>query len=199
MILDQELLRGAPEQALTAGLAAGVRFFQYRNKSGSRRVLYETAARLASAARNAGALFIVNDHPDIAAAAGADGVHLGQDDLPLEHARKLLGGEKLIGISTHSREEALAAQAAGADYIGFGPVFPTVTKDAGEVQGCSRLAEIRRSVSIPVVAIGGIKHDNVRDAIMAGADGAAVISAVLSAPDIKAAAEKMIALIQEIK
>ncbi len=185
------------EQAMTAALTAGVRFYQYRNKSGSARTVYESARVLASLAKRAGALFIVNDRADIAAACGADGVHLGQDDLPLADARKLLGKEKLIGISTHSLEQALMAEAGGADYIGFGPIFKTATKDAGETQGCGRLSDLKRSVSIPVVAIGGIAPDNVRDVIIAGADGAAIISAILSAPDIQQAATKMVMLIQK--
>jgi thiamine-phosphate pyrophosphorylase len=180
-------------------LAAGVRFFQYRSKSGSRKTIYETSMRLASLAGRSDALFVVNDHADIAAAVGADGVHLGQDDLPIEHARKLLGVDKLIGISTHDREQAQAAEAAGADYIGFGPIFRTTTKDAGNVQGCARITEIKQTVSVPVIAIGAITHENVRDVIIAGADGVAVISAILTVPDIKLAAEKMITLIQECK
>ncbi len=180
-------------------LAAGIRFFQYRNKSGPARTIYETARVLSSIAKSTGALFIVNDRADIAAACGANGVHLGQDDLPLKDARKLLGKNMLIGISTHSRKQAREAEQAGADYIGFGPIFKTATKDAGETQGCSRLSDIKKSVSIPVVAIGGITLDNVQDVINAGADGVAVISAILSAPDIKQAAEQMATLIQKIE
>jgi thiamine-phosphate pyrophosphorylase len=176
---------------MTSALAAGIRFFQYRNKSGARKDIYETSLLLASLANKSGALFIVNDHADIAAAVKADGVHLGQDDLPLEPARKLLGNEKIIGISTHSREQAVSAEIAGADYIGYGPIFATKTKDAGQIQGCAGIAVIKRAVSLPVIAIGGISHANVRDVIEAGADGAAVISAILSATDIELAARNM--------
>jgi thiamine-phosphate pyrophosphorylase len=195
-VLDQDLLRADPEQAMAAAVAAGVRFFQYRNKNGPRRAVYEASLRLASLAKSSGALFFVNDHADIAVAVDADGVHLGQDDLPIEHARELLGKKKLIGISTHSREQAVAAEKAGADYIGFGPVFTTTTKDAGRVQGCAGITLIKQAVSIPVIAIGGITHGNVRDVIKAGADGVAVISAILSAQDIGRAAETMIARIE---
>jgi thiamine-phosphate pyrophosphorylase len=172
-------------------IAAGVRFFQYRSKRGPRKYIYETCVRLALLARAAGVLFIVNDHADIAAAVDADGAHLGQDDLPIEFARKMLGTKKLIGISTHNREQALAAEQAGADYVGFGPVFETSTKDAGTVQGCEALTLIRKTVSIPVIAIGGITHANVRDVLNAGADGVAIISAILSAPDMRQAVDKM--------
>lgn len=181
---------------MSEALEAGVRFFQYRNKRGTRREIYEVSLQLIPLAREAGALFIVNDHADIALAADADGVHLGQDDLPIEHARNLLGSGKLIGISTHSPDQAKAAEAGGADYIGFGPVFRTSTKDAGPVQGIETISVIRRMVSLPVIAIGGITLANVGEAVRAGADGVAVISSVLSAPDRKIAAVKMIREIQ---
>ncbi len=196
LILDQAALTRDPDEVVSQALSAGVRHVQYRNKHGSRREIYETSSRLIQKVRRASGLFIVNDHADIAAAVDADGVHLGQDDLPIETARKILGREKLIGISTHNREEALAAESAGADYIGFGPVFKTATKDAGKVQGTEGLVMIRQTVKIPVVAIGGINSVNVRDVIMSGATSAAVISAILSAPDIKRAAEQMVALMQ---
>lgn len=173
------------------GLAAGVRLFQYRSKNASRRSIYEISVLLARIARDAGALFIVNDHADIAAAADADGVHLGQDDLPLECSRKVLAAGKIIGVSTHSVAQARAAEAAGADYIGFGPIFKTSTKDAGQTQGIRNLSVIKHSVAIPVIAIGGINEANVQFVAQAGADGAAVISAVLAAPDITIAAEKL--------
>ena len=173
-------------------LSAGVRFFQYRDKTGSRRSIYETCMRLATIARNRGAVFIVNDHPDIAVAVDAAGVHLGQDDLPIETARKIMGADAIIGISTHSSEEAKVAEQAGADYIGFGPVYRTLTKDVGKIQGVEALRRIKRTVSIPVIAIGGINHENCRLAMEAGADGVAVISAILGANNPADAARRMI-------
>jgi thiamine-phosphate diphosphorylase len=164
-------------------LDAGCRLFQYRDKINDRRTIYDTSLRIARMVRNAGAVFLVNDHADVALAADADGVHLGQTDLPPEHARNLLGTKKLIGISTHTMEQAVAAQAADADYIGFGPLFATRTKDAGPVQGIENLRDIRAVVSIPIIAIGGITTINAPDAITAGADGVAVISAVWGAPN----------------
>jgi len=179
-------------KALLAALAAGVRLFQYRNKSGSRKEVYNVSFELAGMVKRSGGIFIVNDHADIAKAADADGVHLGQDDLPLEYGRKVMGGDKLIGISTHSVEQAREAEAAGADYIGFGPLFPTATKDAGPYQGAEMLRLVRKAVTLPVLAIGGIRPDNLAEAMQAGADGVAVISAVLSARDPGTAARDLI-------
>lgn len=187
------------ETAAEAALAAGVRFFQYRSKTGSRKAVYLTALVLADLLRPRNALFIVNDHADIAAAVNADGVHLGQDDLPLEHARKLLGSGKIIGISTHDPEQARAAEGAGADYIGYGPIFPTATKDAGPLQGIEGLRSVRNAVSVPIIAIGGISSHNIADVFKAGADGAAVISAVLNAPDITSASRSMIDRIRGLR
>lgn len=169
---------------------------QYRDKSGTRRSIYDTASRLSRLVHEAGGVFIVNDYADIALAVDADGVHLGQGDLPIRHARKLMGTEYIIGLSTHSLAEALEAEAQGADYIGFGPIYPTLTKDAGPAQGIARLAEIKRAVSVPVIAIGGIGPGNVRDVIRAGADGVAVISAILSADDPGQAAVRMLEAIK---
>ncbi len=147
--------------------------------------------------REAGAVFVVNDHADIAAAVDADGVHLGQDDLPIEQARRILGGAKIIGISTHSPAEARDAEKAGANYIGFGTIFPTETKDTGILQGVDAIKEIRQAVSIPIVAIGGINLANARSVIAAGADGIAVISAILKAPDLRSAAAALVHIVSE--
>jgi thiamine-phosphate pyrophosphorylase len=161
-------------------LNAGVRWVQYRDKDRTAREIYEEAVRLRSITRKFGAVLIVNDHPDIAFATGADGVHLGQDDLPLAEARKLMGKDAIIGISTHTIEHAIIARRGGADYIGFGPVFQTTTKDAGAPQGTGMLHEVKKHVDIPVVAIGGINIGNIREVIEAGADAIAVASAILT-------------------
>jgi len=177
---------------------AGVRLFQYRNKTGARKSVYETARKLAKIARDANATFVVNDHVDIALAVDADGVHLGQDDLPLKQARMLLGTTKLIGISTHNADQARAAEREGADYLGFGPIYPTTTKDAGTIQGIAGLANIRKLVTIPIIAIGGIRPDTVADVFLAGADCVAVIGAILHAEDLAGAAAAMIKIIDGI-
>jgi thiamine-phosphate diphosphorylase len=130
-------------------------------------------------AKKFGATLIVNDHPDIALAADADGVHLGQDDLPVKEARKIMGKNRIIGISTHTVEQARDAGRDGADYIGFGPVFHTTTKDAGRPMGIEMLREIKRQVQIPVIAIGGINAENIRPVLETGVDAVAVSSAIL--------------------
>ena len=161
-------------------LKAGVRWIQYRNKDGSRREIFRESVKLRKITRDFNSMLIINDHADIALAADADGVHLGQDDLPLKEARKIMGSDKIIGISTHSLDEAIDAGRSGADYIGFGPIFHTLTKDAGTPKGISLLGEIKNKVHIPVVAIGGINLENVRSVFETGADAIAVSSAILS-------------------
>jgi thiamine-phosphate diphosphorylase len=191
LILDQDWMRGDPDQIMRAAHAGGVAFFQYRNKNGSRAEIYETAARLARLAQSLDCIFIVNDHVDIALAVNASGVHVGQDDLPIVEARALLGS-RIVGISTHNEQEAREAEAAGADYIGFGSMFPTGSKDNAVVRGAAGLRVVRNAVKLPIIAIGGITAHNMGEAIRAGADGAAVISAILSAADIEQASRELV-------
>jgi len=161
-------------------LESGVKWVQYRDKEGTRRDIYVNALNLRSLTRDYNAVFIVNDHTDIALAADADGVHLGQDDLPAQKAREILGKDRLIGISTHTIEQAVHAEASGADYIGFGPIFHTETKDAGSPKGITLLHQLRSRIHIPIVAIGGINLDNVQSVLAAGIDAVAVASAILN-------------------
>jgi thiamine-phosphate pyrophosphorylase len=144
-----------------------------------------------------GALFIVNDRPDIALLSHADGVHLGQADLPVGDARSLVGDDALIGVSTHSVEEARAAEAAGADYIGAGPVFPTGTKDAGPLLGLHGLRGILAAVAVPAFAIGGISPGNAAEAARAGARRAAASSTILTASAPAAAARAIRAALED--
>ncbi|HVZ74706.1 MAG TPA: thiamine phosphate synthase [Polyangia bacterium] len=172
-------------------LAAGPCCLQLRAKGAEAAPMRDAALRLRDLARVAGVPFCVNDRLDVALAVEADVVHLGQDDLPLEDARRILeraGQAMRIGISTHTLAQARAAAAGGADHLGFGPVFPTITKaEPDPVVGLESLAEICAAVSLPVVAIGGISLDNVAAVARAGAASAAVISAVDRAPDPTAA------------
>ena len=135
--------------------------------------------------------FIVNDYIDIALAVGADGVHLGQEDMPVHEARKLMGRKKIIGISTHNLRQAINASEAGADYIGFGPMFHTNTKEAGSPRGIRQLNQISSRIKIPIVAIGGITWENINEVLDAGAENVAVASGILSG-DIKTNTVKFI-------
>lgn len=168
------------KEIVTIVLSSGVRCIQYREKNKSRRDIYREALILRKLTTEFGAIFVVNDYADIALAVNADGVHLGQDDLPLKEARKILEKGKIIGVSTHSIEEAIAAEAGGADYIGFGPVFHTATKDAGKPKGLAALREIKKLIKIPLIAIGGINAENLESVIASGADAVAVASGILS-------------------
>jgi thiamine-phosphate pyrophosphorylase len=143
--------------------------------------------------RSHGCRLIVNDRVDIALACDADGVHLGQEDLPLHAARKLVVG-KIIGISTHDVEQAKQAERAGADYIGFGPMFGTKTKETGyAARGLKMLQEVRRAVKLPIAAIGGITEANVAGVWQAGADSAAIISDILGADDVASKVKRILA------
>ncbi|OGW30223.1 MAG: thiamine-phosphate diphosphorylase [Nitrospirae bacterium GWC2_42_7] len=182
-------------EMVKAVLDAGIKFIQLREKEGSRRQMYEDAIRLRELTRSFNAALIINDYADIALAVDADGVHLGQDDLPLKEARKIMG-KKIIGISTHNLEQAKVAENGGADYIGFGPVFHTTTKDAGTPRGVYDLRIIKENVNIPVIAIGGITLHNIKSVIDAGADAAAVATAVCKG-DITENAKKLISLLNK--
>src|SRR4030042_2401604 len=138
-ITDRRACKISCEEMTLKVLSAGVRLIQYREKKRSRRMLYEEAVILRRLTRDFNAVFIVNDYADIALAVDADGLHLGQDDLPVREARKIIGKDKIIGISTHNFEQAIEAEKEGADYIGFGPVFHTKTKNAGVPKGTDML------------------------------------------------------------
>jgi thiamine-phosphate diphosphorylase len=176
------------EDIAGAGIAGGAEVVQLRGKSMTTWELYGVALRLRKMTEQSGALFIVNDSVELAIASHADGVHLGQDDMPIDIARRLLGDGAIIGVSTHSVEQAQAAEASGADYIGYGPIYPTTSKDAGTPKGPDGIKEVRGKVKVPIVAIGGISTNNAREAIGAGADAVAVISAVSCADDMVEAA-----------
>ncbi|HLG43917.1 MAG TPA: thiamine phosphate synthase [Nitrospirales bacterium] len=178
-------------------LAAKVRTFQLRMKTPETGAFYEMASALCPLVQGDGGIFIVNDRCDVALAVGADGVHLGQEDLPLADARAFLGREKRIGVSTHNLTQALEAEAGGADYIGFGPIFPTTTKEKPDtVVGVAGLREVRARVRIPIVAIGGITPRNAAEVMTAGADAVAVVSAVLAAPDPQAALMELLKVVR---
>ena len=179
---------------LAASAEAGATLFQYRNKTASMKDAYPEAVALRQAATKAGVLFIVNDRCDLALAVNADGVHLGQGDLPLALARKVMGPDKLIGISTHNATQVREASAGKPDYLGFGPIYAPGSKiDHDPVVGLEGLRAIRPLTSLPIFAIGGIQIGQVRDVMEAGADGAAVISAIVKAADIREAVRAFLA------
>ena len=194
-IVDTAQTGGRPlVSVIDAMLAGGVSVLQLRVKDRPADEFLRLALTARERTTRAGCLFIVNDRVDIALAARADGVHLGQDDLPLEAARPLVG-EMLIGISTHSLEQAEAAERGGADYIGFGPMFPTRTKETGYgSRGVAMLESVRRRVGIPIVAIGGITAENVARTWNSGADAAAMISYLTQSDDITARVKEILDL-----
>jgi len=178
---------------LEQAAGCGIRFFQYRNKTGPMRDMFARAVALRKAASRHGAVFVVNDRCDVALAARADGVHLGQDDLPLAMAQQVMGRNRIIGISTHRPEEVEEATRGGADYIGYGPLFPSTTKEGHESPvGLEGMRQIRPLTPLPVLAIGGITLSALRDIVDAGADGVAVASAVLDSSRIEQTMRDMV-------
>ncbi len=187
LITDEDSDGRLPER-VRAALKGGARVVQYRDKTRSVQEKVARAKKLLQLCKQHGALFLVNDLPELAWACGADGVHLGQDDGSIPEARKILGPHKIIGVSTRTVEQALKAEAHGADYIGLGSLYPTSTKDDAQVVGVETLRKVRRAVNLPIVAIGGITRDRAEEAIEAGADAVAVVSAVMGDPDPATAA-----------
>jgi thiamine-phosphate pyrophosphorylase len=182
VILDATLLKNSPQNCAQELAAAGVRLLQYRNKSASARELLETSRELVSSLESSHAALIVNDRPDVAALAGAQGVHVGQDDLGVEEARAVVGKEMWIGVSTHNLDQFRRASATSADYIAVGPVFATTSKENPDpIVGLELIREVRALAEKPIVAIGGITLDRAKSVIDAGADSVAVISDILLA------------------
>jgi len=169
-------------ERVRAALRGGVRVVQYREKRRAPAEQVPVAAALREICHVAGALFLVNDSAEVALRSGADGVHLGQADMGPVDARRMLGDGKIIGVSTRTVDQALRAEAEGADYIGLGSIYPTDTKADARLVGLETLKTVRRAVRLPVVAIGGVKAENAADVIDAGADGIAVVSAVMADP-----------------
>jgi thiamine-phosphate pyrophosphorylase len=197
VVLDRTAARGRDLVGLLAlALAGGSRMIQLREKEWPSGRLLPLAETLRAACAAAGATFIVNDRVDLALAVGADGVHLGQDDLPARAARPLLRPGMILGISTHSVEQARAAQADGADYIAVGSMFTTTSKADFQLVGPDLLRKLRGEIRVPLIGIGGITPDNVSEVIRAGADGVAVISAVCAAADPQAAAARFLSQIR---
>lgn len=191
---DGDALLAQVEAAIDGGAA----IVQLREKHLDDGAFLAEAKRFVALCRRKGAISIINDNVDIAVKTGADGVHVGQQDLAAGRVRELLGPDKLIGVSAHTVEEALAAQAAGADYLGTGAAFVTGTKTDARPIPRETIRAITAAVDIPVVAIGGISRENILELKGCGLDGVAVVSALFAQPDVKAAAQELLALSEEI-
>jgi thiamine-phosphate pyrophosphorylase len=193
VITDEGLSKGLSHAEIASrAVAGGADTIQLRDKKMSGKDLLQAATQIRAITKSAGVLFIVNDRLDVALLSGADGVHLGQDDIPARMARSIAPKGFIIGVSAGSVEEAVQAEQDGADYIGLGPICDTTSKDdAGAACGFDMIEQVKRQVSIPVIAIGGMGPSNVQQAIGAGADGLAVISAVVGQDDVAKAASRL--------
>ena len=201
VITDPGLSRGRGHvQVVTEAIRGGATVVQLRDKRAGGRELVEVGRALRQITREAGVLFIVNDRVDVALAVEADGVHVGQDDIPADIARRLIGAKMILGVSVADVQEASKAKADGADYLGIGAIYATATKsDAGAAIGPAVIADIKRAVDLPAVGIGGINIHNAAEVIQNGADGVAVISAVVGAPDVRQATAVLVAIVEEAK
>jgi len=200
VVLDRAVARGRDlDDLLAAVIDGGCRMVQLREKDWPSGRLLPLAERLLARARRAGVTFVVNDRVDLAVVLGADGVHLGQEDLPARAARSLLRAGMILGVSTHSVAQAHAACADGADYVAVGSMFATATKPDFELVGPGLVRELRPALRVPLVGIGGITAANVGEVMAAGADGVAVISAVCAAPDPAAATRRLLEAIRSAR
>lgn len=184
LVTDSGLSKKGTLSDVRDAVESGCKIIQYREKDKSTKEMINEASKIRKICGDS-AVFLVNDRIDVALAAGADGVHIGQDDMPLETARKLLGADKIIGLTVHNRDEAIEAEKNGADYVGLGPIFDTSTKkDAGKGIGPYNIREVKNAIKIPLVAIGGINKENCGSVIKNGADSLAIISAVVCSDDV---------------
>jgi len=190
-ITDSRLTGRTVLEDVGSAIHAGVKIIQYREKDLTTREMIDEAGKICRLCRENDVLFIINDRVDIALAVDADGVHLGNEDMPYEAARRILGNTKIIGLTVHDVGEAIEAERIGADYIGISPIFETTTKpDAGTPAGTDLIKYIKKAVKIPFVAIGGINQDNIKSVLEAGARSIAVISAIVTKDDVEKECKK---------
>jgi thiamine-phosphate pyrophosphorylase len=200
VITDRHLSRGRSfVDVVEAAIQGGAQMVQFRDKELPDGLFFREAMKLRALTRKAGILFIIDDRVDVALGVAADGVHLGEKDLPIEEVRKLVGSEIILGASARTRQAAQRAQERGADYLGVGAIFPTGTKDDAVHVGIERLTHLRPLVHIPILAIGGITAHNAAQAIRAGADGVAVISAVVGADEVASATARLLDRVRRAK
>lgn len=189
---------GTLEAQVADAIAGGAGIVQLREKVMDNEAFLAEARWFVPLCRRLGAVSIINDSVEIALASGADGIHVGQEDMAAAKARAALGPEKIVGVSVHNVAEALAAQAAGADYLGVGAAFASHTKAEAKPLSKETIRAVASAVHIPIVAIGGIKADNISELSGCGLDGVAVVSALFAQPDVEAAARQMLALSEQI-
>ena len=201
VIVDSSILRGtSPLQAAKKIVAGGATACQLRAKNMEDRDLYNLASSLKKVVKEKKVLFLINDRIDIALAVDADGVHLGSGDLPIKVARKLLGRNKIIGLTVRDLSQALKAQREGADYVSLGPIFSTrIKKNLPPPRGLKVITQIKKNIKIPLIAVGGINSNNLARVLRAGADGVAVASAVNRVVNIRKAIEDLLFIIKEVK
>jgi thiamine-phosphate pyrophosphorylase len=197
LVTDRGLSRGRPTlEVVAAAVRGGATVVQLREKAAETREFVEEALAIRVFLKERKIPLIINDRIDVAVAVDADGVHLGQKDMPIELARKVVGPEMIVGISAESTADAVAAERAGADYLGVSPIFDTSTKtDTAAALGLAGLREIRRSAGLPLVGIGGLSAENAGKVIEHGADGIAVVSAIVSADDPEQAARALFRIV----
>ncbi len=194
VILDRQALAGRDElDAAEQVIQGGARVIQLRDKQGSKGELWPIGQKLKALCGRSGVLFIINDYLDLALAVDADGLHIGQKDLPLSVVRSQLPIDRIVGCSVSTVSQAVKAQKEGADYIAVGSMFSTTMKQGATVVGVETLKQVRKVVSSPLVAIGGINEDNIGQVVAAGADSVAVISAVLGKEDVRGAVQQLVA------
>jgi len=199
LVTDSGLSKKGTLSDVREAVESGCKIVQYREKDKSTKEMVAEASEIKKICSSR-AIFLVNDRIDVALAVDADGIHIGQDDMPIETARKLLGEDKIIGLSVHDRREAILAEKAGADYVGLGPIFDTATKkDAGEGIGPLNVREVKDTIKLPVVAIGGINKENSESVLQNGADSLVAISAVVCSDNVKKETKYFIDLIRRIK
>jgi len=200
VILDRQFLVGRNELDIAGQIIeGGAKVIQLRDKQSKKRGLLPVAQKLKELCSQAGVLFIINDYLDLAMAVDADGLHIGQEDLPLPVVRRELPVDKIVGCSVTTVSQATKAQNEGADYIAVGSIFPTTTKKEAIIVGVDILKELKQIVSTPLVAIGGINQSNIGEVVAAGADAVAVISAVLGEKDVRGAVQKLVAKMDLVK
>jgi thiamine-phosphate pyrophosphorylase len=199
LVTDSGLSKEGTLSDVKEAVEAGCKIVQYREKNRSTKEMVSEAAEIKRICSDK-AIFLVNDRIDVALAVDADGVHIGQDDMPIETAKRLLGENKVIGLTVHNTDEAIEAEKKGADYVGLSPIFDTATKkDAGDGIGPDKIKEVKNAIKIPVVAIGGINKENCESVIQNGADSLVAISSVICSDNVKNEIKNFIDTIRRIK